>query len=94
MRRLATIALLATGTGSGMLYWLHDGDLQAAVGPVMRAWATLPDRVGKAVASEQAVEPAGPPPTLPAEVGGPVGITDPLGDGGPGVSGGPEGERP
>lgn len=86
MRRLATIALLATGTASAMLYWLHDGDLHGAVGPVMPAWATLPDRVVKAVASEQAAEPAGPPPTLPADVAGPMEA--------PGLPGGSEGERP
>lgn len=91
MRRLATIALLAAGTAGLLLHWLHDGDLQGAVAPVLPAWGaslsgSLPGRVEQAVAVDETAEPAGPPPTLQSGVGGPVEA--------PGVSGRPEDERP
>lgn len=38
MRRLATFAIIAVGTAVTTLWWLHDGDLAAAVEPVMAEW--------------------------------------------------------
>jgi hypothetical protein len=83
MRRLATIALVAASTASGILYWLHDGDLRGAVEPVLPAWT---DRVTQAIAADRAVDPAGPPPTLKAGLGGPEATGE--------VKAAAEGERP
>lgn len=38
MRRLATILLITVATAAGSLYWLHDGDLAAAVEPLKAEW--------------------------------------------------------
>lgn len=66
MRRLATIALLAGGTASGLLYWLHDGDLQGAVEPVLPAFGAMAKRLEEAVVANETADHAGPPPTLEA----------------------------
>jgi hypothetical protein len=61
MRRLAMIALIAVGTAAGVLYWLHDGDLEGAVAPVLPQWdaARLAELAG---IKDPPGEPA-PPPT-------------------------------
>ena len=38
MRRLFAIFLIATFTAGGSLYWLHDGDIEAAVEPIKAEW--------------------------------------------------------
>jgi hypothetical protein len=38
MRRFATAIAVAIGTAAAVLYWLHDGDLQEAIDPVLEEW--------------------------------------------------------
>lgn len=38
MRRLLTLLAVAAATATAVLYWLHDGDLAAAVEPVVAEW--------------------------------------------------------
>ena len=41
MRRLLTVVIIAALTSAGSLWWLHDGDLEAAadtVAPVVAEW--------------------------------------------------------
>lgn len=38
LRRLLTFAAVTAATATAALYWLHDGDLAAAVEPVAREW--------------------------------------------------------
>lgn len=38
MRRLITVLFVAAITATGSLWWLHDGDLQDAVKPVLTEW--------------------------------------------------------
>jgi hypothetical protein len=38
MRRLLTFFAVAAATATAVLYWLHDGDLAAAVEPVVAEW--------------------------------------------------------
>jgi hypothetical protein len=35
MRRLVTMLAVAVATATGTLYWLHDGDLEEAITPVI-----------------------------------------------------------
>ena len=48
IRRLLTLLLLAFATAAATLWWLHDGDLEQAVDPVLREWdaAALAKRAG------------------------------------------------
>jgi len=38
MRRLLTFFAVAAMTATAVLYWLHDGDLAAAIEPVVAEW--------------------------------------------------------
>ena len=37
-RRLITVLVVAVCTSVGSLYWLHDGELEEAVVPVLEEW--------------------------------------------------------
>lgn len=48
MKNLVVVVLSALITAVGVLYWLHDGDLEDAVEPVIQQWtapASSPDDV-------------------------------------------------
>ena len=38
MRRFLTVLVVAAVTALGTLYWLHDGDMDAAIAPVVSDW--------------------------------------------------------
>lgn len=38
LKRLLAILVIAAATCTGVLWWLHDGDLQAAVEPALTEW--------------------------------------------------------
>jgi len=42
VRRLLTFFVVAVATAAGSLYWLYDGDLGAAVTPVLEEWGAAP----------------------------------------------------
>ena len=72
MRRLATIVLVAAATATGVLYWLHDGDLERAVAPVLPDWNA--QKLASLAGFEESADSVAPPPALrtvgPADVGG------------------------
>ncbi len=82
MRRLATILLVAMGTATGILYWLHDGDLRHAVAPVLPDWDA--EQLASMAGIHESTEEPAPPPALREpglrESGGPTanpGVTEP-----------------
>jgi len=42
VRRLLTFFVVAVATAVSSLYWLYDGDLSAAVTPVLEEWGAAP----------------------------------------------------
>ncbi len=83
MRRLATILLVAAGTATGILYWLHDGDLQHAVAPVLPDWDA--EQLASLAGIRESTEEPAPPPALRESAGPQAGA---------GVTGPAEVERP
>lgn len=68
MRRLATILLVAAGTATSVLYWLHDGDLEHAVAPVLPDWDA--EQLASLAGIHEPTEAPAPPPALRGEGSG------------------------
>lgn len=68
MRRLMTVVLVAALTSAGSLWWLHDGDLEAArdtVAPVVAEWNAelLANDAGVPSSSRASTQPSSAPNT-------------------------------
>ena len=62
MRRVATIVLVAAATATGILYWLHGGDLERAVAPVLPDWNA--EKLASMAGIHESEQTPAPPPGL------------------------------